>query len=263
MTRPPRSAQSTYARPWLYDLTHQSLLDGVDWYREISTGRHVLELGAGTGRLTRHLVEVAAHVVAVDVEPAMTAVLRRRVPRAEVRVADLHTLSPSDVAGVDLVLAPQRLLNHLGDLRTLARFAGCDLAFDAYVDHPELQDIDEAEATSTLVHPATAAVWQHTEVTRVGTTIRNAESWTHGDRRWTARTELHLHERAALEEELRAMGWRVTTAAELPWSLRGYCSSVPGTPQTVVPFSSNLTSGTNSDTQVSCLMRRVSKLPRT
>lgn len=45
----------------------------------ISERSTVVDLGAGTGRFAFKAAEVFAHVVAVDVSPAMTEVLRRRV----------------------------------------------------------------------------------------------------------------------------------------------------------------------------------------
>ena len=48
----------------------------------------VLELGAGTGALTRHVVATAAAVHATDASPAMVGVGQRRVPGAKWAVLD-------------------------------------------------------------------------------------------------------------------------------------------------------------------------------
>jgi SAM-dependent methyltransferase len=50
---------------------------------ELREGRHVLDLGAGTGKLTRALVATGAHVIAVEPGEAMLAQLVRAVPEAE------------------------------------------------------------------------------------------------------------------------------------------------------------------------------------
>jgi SAM-dependent methyltransferase len=60
--------------------------EALAWIAEafdLREGRTVLDLGAGTGKLTRQLVETAAHVVAVEPGDAMRAELERAVPQAE------------------------------------------------------------------------------------------------------------------------------------------------------------------------------------
>src|SRR4051812_15797602 len=48
-------------------------------------GGTVLELGCGSGLLTKHLVGAGYRVIATDASPAMLDLARRAVPRAEVR----------------------------------------------------------------------------------------------------------------------------------------------------------------------------------
>ena len=48
----------------------------------------VVDLGAGSGRLTAHLAQAAARVVAVELDPAWAAALRGRWPNVEVIEAD-------------------------------------------------------------------------------------------------------------------------------------------------------------------------------
>jgi ubiquinone/menaquinone biosynthesis C-methylase UbiE len=66
----------------------------------------VLELGAGTGKLTRVLAQRYAHVIAVEPLDNMRAILERVVPQAEA-----HTGSADDIplpdASVDAVFAAQ------------------------------------------------------------------------------------------------------------------------------------------------------------
>jgi ubiquinone/menaquinone biosynthesis C-methylase UbiE len=60
--------------------------EALAWITEafdLREGRTVLDLGAGTGKLTRQLLETGAHVVAVEPGDAMRAELERVVPRAQ------------------------------------------------------------------------------------------------------------------------------------------------------------------------------------
>jgi SAM-dependent methyltransferase len=63
----------------------------------------VLELGAGTGGLTRRLVDRVGHVRAVEPDSRMRSVLADRVPQAEV-VAGQAEHIPAEDASVDLVI---------------------------------------------------------------------------------------------------------------------------------------------------------------
>jgi SAM-dependent methyltransferase len=60
--------------------------EAVAWIADrldLQAGRTVLDLGAGTGKLTRALVATGAHVIAVEPGEAMLAQLVRAVPEAE------------------------------------------------------------------------------------------------------------------------------------------------------------------------------------
>ncbi len=88
--------------------------DGVSWLLEetkaarIAPGarRRVLDLGAGTGALTRDLSARGLDVVAVEPDPHMRAVLETRVPRADVRAGSAEDL-PLDDGDVDVVIGAQ------------------------------------------------------------------------------------------------------------------------------------------------------------
>jgi SAM-dependent methyltransferase len=57
----------------------------IDWLRaelDLRPGRTVVDVGAGTGKLTRELVACGASVVAVEPVPAMRGALERAVPGA-------------------------------------------------------------------------------------------------------------------------------------------------------------------------------------
>ena len=68
--------------------------------------RRVLDLGAGTGKLTRQLVELGADVVAVEPGDAMRALLERVVPEAEALAVSAESIPLPDVS-VDVVTVAQ------------------------------------------------------------------------------------------------------------------------------------------------------------
>jgi len=63
----------------------EELLDRVIGELEVGRDAAVLDLGAGTGKLTRSLVQRFARVVAVEPDPAMLEVLQEVVPEADAR----------------------------------------------------------------------------------------------------------------------------------------------------------------------------------
>lgn len=79
--------------------------DAVAWLTEGVEGP-VVDLGAGTGKLTRALIGQGFEVVAVDPSPQMLDVLRERVPEADARLGSGESLPLSD-AGAGLVVAAQ------------------------------------------------------------------------------------------------------------------------------------------------------------
>lgn len=79
--------------------------DAVAWLLEADDGpvRTVLDLGAGTGALTRTLLDLGLQVVAVDPDVDMLAELGRRHPTAIVTVGSAEAIPLAD-ASVDAVL---------------------------------------------------------------------------------------------------------------------------------------------------------------
>lgn len=83
--------------------------DAVDWMLFTDQGRtpaRVLDLGAGSGKLTDSLVARGLEVVAVDPSEQMLDVLRARHPQVEVHVATAESLPLPD-ASVDAVVIGQ------------------------------------------------------------------------------------------------------------------------------------------------------------
>lgn len=68
--------------------------------------RRVLDLGAGTGKLTRQLVALGADVIAVEPGDAMRAVLEQVVPEAQALAGSAERIPLPD-ASVDVVTAGQ------------------------------------------------------------------------------------------------------------------------------------------------------------
>ncbi|WP_327041916.1 class I SAM-dependent methyltransferase [Micromonospora ureilytica] len=80
----------------------------VRWALEPAPGLRVLDLGAGTGKLSATLVAVGADVVAVEPDPAMLTELRRALPGVRALPGSAESIPLPD-ASVDAVLAGNAL----------------------------------------------------------------------------------------------------------------------------------------------------------
>jgi SAM-dependent methyltransferase len=89
-----------------YEATRPSYPDEVLDLLPVSTNATVLDLGAGTGKLTRVLARRYAHVVAVEPLDGMRGILERVVPDVEA-LAGSAELIPLGDASVDAVFAAQ------------------------------------------------------------------------------------------------------------------------------------------------------------
>ena len=78
----------------------------------------ILELGCGTGKSTAFLVQLGAHVHALDFSDAMLAQARAKLPGADVTftVADLTEPWPCADRSADLIVC-NLVLEHIADLR--------------------------------------------------------------------------------------------------------------------------------------------------
>jgi SAM-dependent methyltransferase len=80
----------------------------VRWALEPAPGPRVLDLGAGTGKLTATLVGLGADVIAVEPDPAMLSELRRALPAVPALPGSAEAIPLPD-ASVDAVLAGNAL----------------------------------------------------------------------------------------------------------------------------------------------------------
>jgi len=80
----------------------------VRWALELASGPRVLDLGAGTGKLTSALVAVGAEVIAVEPDPAMLTELRRAMPMVRAFAGSAEAIPLPD-GSVDAVLAGNAL----------------------------------------------------------------------------------------------------------------------------------------------------------
>jgi SAM-dependent methyltransferase len=92
----------------------------------VSPGQRVLDVGAGTGALTRELLNRGADVVAAEPSPEFTSALRARLPQVEVHQTAAEALPFAD-ASFDLAMA-QLVVTFMADapaaMRELGRVAG-------------------------------------------------------------------------------------------------------------------------------------------
>ncbi|WP_310526107.1 class I SAM-dependent methyltransferase, partial [Nocardioides sp.] len=79
--------------------------DAVAWLLD-GDAKIVLELGAGTGKLTRQMVDQGHAVFATEKDPQMLAVLQDRVPEVSAKVAGAEQI-PANDRSVDVVIAAQ------------------------------------------------------------------------------------------------------------------------------------------------------------
>ena len=82
-------------------------------------GGLVLELGCGSGALTRHLVAAGHRVVATDASPAMVALAREAVPGAE--AVRRLTLPDDPLPAADAIVSVGHVLSYLPDVRSIGR----------------------------------------------------------------------------------------------------------------------------------------------
>jgi SAM-dependent methyltransferase len=159
----------------LYDFEYEDRNEDLDWYRALAAARRptgpILELGAGTGRITCPLAHDGHTLLALDaLEPMLEALQRRTAAedlgdRITPMQGDMRTLALAE-ASVGMVIAPFNALMHLYTWQDLlacfgevARVLtpGGTFAFD--VEFPDLEwltwDPQKRHAITPFTHPRT------------------------------------------------------------------------------------------------------------
>jgi len=96
------SASSRSRRAWGWHRLTDEWAARVVAAANVRPGQLVLDIGAGEGALTRHLVRAGARVVAIELNPRRVAVLRERFPGV--------TVVHGDAAAVPLPRRPFRVV---------------------------------------------------------------------------------------------------------------------------------------------------------
>ena len=111
-----------------YDWTEQST-DDIPFFVDLArrSGDPILDLGAGTGRITIPVAELGKPVVALDVSESMLSRARAKAmshSNIKFEIGDLRSLSLRHSFG--LILAPGRVFEHaMSDPERRSAFAGC------------------------------------------------------------------------------------------------------------------------------------------
>jgi len=160
---------SSLYEPDLYDIvTPGAFLGDIDWYRRKAQecGGPILELGAGTGRISVALARAGVTVHALDADSNMLAALRRKIAAESSEVQARLVIVESDMRTFQLterfalVIAPFRVLLHnLTEEDQLACFRrvrehlrpGGRFAFNVF--HPSLEYMGQHSG-------ALAGVWR-------------------------------------------------------------------------------------------------------
>ena len=132
----------------------------------IGPGRDVLDLAAGTGKLTRQLVPLGARIVAVEPIDAMRAELERAVPGVEVLAGTAEAIPLADDS-VDAVTCAQafhwfRPDEAVGEIRRVLRPGGAlALLWNGRdLDDPKHARVDELLAPHRREFPSGEDSWR-------------------------------------------------------------------------------------------------------
>lgn len=162
------SDRDAYARSFgpvaeLYEANRPPYAEAaVDWVAERLPLRDVLDLAAGTGKLTRQLLERGAQVVAVEPDPEMRATFARVLPHVTILDGRAEAIPLGD-GSVDVVAVGQAFhwfegAEALAEMRRVARpGGGFALLWNLWAeDDPVLSQVQQLFAAT----PVPASPWR-------------------------------------------------------------------------------------------------------
>jgi SAM-dependent methyltransferase len=138
----------------------EELLDQVISELELAPSAEVLDLGAGTGKLTRALVPRFARVLAIEPDDAMLAVLDGVVPEADARRGSAEAI-PLDGGEVDAVFSGEAFhwfanAEALAEIVRVLRPRGALAVFwNIGLEYPDLGDEVETLIDETMARGGT------------------------------------------------------------------------------------------------------------
>jgi len=216
-----------------HDLENGSYAEDLALWRELAAthGTPVLDVGAGTGRVTLDLARHGHAVVALDRSATFLAVLRERAGRLPVGVVQADARAFSLGRRFPVIIAPMQTIQLLGGAEPRARFLACARAhlepggvlavalaealdaFDAEHDQPPLPDLHEVDRVVFSSRPvAVIDEGERVAIHRIRETVD-----IHGNRT-AAGDVVHLDRvsAAALAEEAAAHGLEAEEARFIP-----------------------------------------------
>lgn len=175
-------ALAHYADPAYYDRTYAKRTDDVAWYVALAkrVGGPVLELGAGSGRVTLSLARAGIDVTAVDLSRPMLRALEGKLEEEDATLRRRVRLKHADFASLalrrrfPLVIAPFNVVLHLytleearGFFRSVSKHLepGAVLAFDFSVPQPAdlCLDPNKRYHAPRFRHPTTGKLTRYAE----------------------------------------------------------------------------------------------------
>lgn len=179
------SAAGAYADGAWYDAEYVHIRADIPLYRAVAREARgpILELAAGTGRLSFPMAEVGAEVLATDVSPPMIARAREKLARAAPDVQDRLRFEVGDMRGLRLdarfdrvVLGFNGLMHMLEDEDVEATLAtarhhlapGGRVHLDLFTPYPQLPERDPEGRydPQQMIDPRTRERWWVTESNR-------------------------------------------------------------------------------------------------
>ena len=180
----------------------------------LPAGADILELGAGTGRVTHGLLALGHAVTAVDRSPEMLAEIRGATTvLAEIADLDLGRRFAGVVLGSCLFNVVDDAVR-VAFLTTCARHVAGDGAVLIEAHEPALRE--RARRGPAGVLPGGVAVaWL--EVAIDGDVVDGTLEYRYGSQAWTQSFGTRVFERPAIERELRRGGLRYVHAIDANW----------------------------------------------